>query len=67
MLQDAGIVSCRKDGRRVVFSLEGGALVGSLERILGEARALAPLCCPPSPARADEAPAPQIKASRAKR
>jgi DNA-binding transcriptional ArsR family regulator len=47
VLQEAGIVSGRKDGRRVVFSLEGGALVGNLERILVECKSLAPLCCPP--------------------
>lgn len=47
VLEEAGIVSGRKEGRRVVFSLEGGALVGNLERILGECKALAPLCCPP--------------------
>lgn len=62
VLQEVGIVSARKDGRRVIFSLEGGSLVGSLERILEEARALAPLCCPPS----GEA-APETKPGRAKR
>jgi DNA-binding transcriptional ArsR family regulator len=79
VLEDAGIVSSRKEGRRVIFSLEGGALVGSLERILGEARALAPLCCPPagaaapSPAtvepgaRGDAAPAARPVAARSRR
>ncbi len=67
VLQEAGIVSGRKDGRRVIFSLEGGTLVASLERILGEARALAPLCCPPTPGASEAAPAPSAKVSRAKR
>ncbi len=62
VLQDAGIVAGRKEGRRVIFSLEGGAFVGNLERILGEARSLAPLCCPPSAA----APATATKVQAAK-
>jgi DNA-binding transcriptional ArsR family regulator len=47
VLQDAGIVTGRKEGRRMVFSLEGTTIVRNLERILGEVRALAPACCPP--------------------
>lgn len=55
-LQDAGVVRSTRDGRRVVFELEGSGMVGQLDRILTEARALAPLCCPPpSPPSADAA------------
>ena len=47
-LQEAGIVSSRREGRRVVFQLEGAGLMGQLDGILSEARSLAPLCCPPA-------------------
>jgi DNA-binding transcriptional ArsR family regulator len=67
VLEDAGIVSSRRDGRRTIFALEGAGLVGNLERILGEARALAPLCCPPSAPAAGEARGDPAAAGKAPR
>lgn len=58
-LEDAGIVSGRREGRRIVFQLEGASMIGQLDRILSEARSLAPICCPsapPTPEAADPAP-----------
>jgi DNA-binding transcriptional ArsR family regulator len=42
----AGVVRSHKDGRRVVYELDGGRFVGQLEAIVAEAKALAPKCCP---------------------
>lgn len=48
-LEDAGLVRAVRDGRHRRFELDGGAFIGALERILGETRAMAAICCPPSP------------------
>jgi DNA-binding transcriptional ArsR family regulator len=46
-LEEAGIVRGAREGRRHVYALDGAAFVASLERLLGEARDLAAICCPP--------------------
>ncbi len=46
-LEDAGLVRAERDGRHRRFELDGGAFIGALERILGETRAMAAVCCPP--------------------
>jgi DNA-binding transcriptional ArsR family regulator len=47
-LEDAGLVRAERDGRYRRFELDGGAFIGALERILGETRAMAAVCCPPA-------------------
>jgi hypothetical protein len=37
-------------GREHVYSIDGPGIVGSLERILGQAKAIMAGCCPPAPA-----------------
>lgn len=49
-LEDAGLVRAEKDGRHRRYELDGGAFIAALERILGETRAMAAVCCPPAPA-----------------
>jgi DNA-binding transcriptional ArsR family regulator len=41
-----GIVKCKKDGRRRVYSLEGRAFIERLEGMLGSVRRLVSICCP---------------------
>lgn len=45
-LEDAGLVRSERDGRHRRYELDGGAFIGALEHILGEVRAMAPVCCP---------------------
>ncbi|MBC8070868.1 MAG: winged helix-turn-helix transcriptional regulator [Deltaproteobacteria bacterium] len=47
-LLDAGVVRSHRDGRRVIYAIDGGRFIGALEAIVAEAKALAPLCCPPA-------------------
>ena len=47
-LEEAGIVRGTREGRRHVYAIDGGAFIASLERLLGETRNLAAICCPPS-------------------
>ena len=54
-LEDAGILRRHRDGRRVIYGIDGGFVL-ALERIVSEAKALAPACCP--------SPAPVARASR---
>jgi DNA-binding transcriptional ArsR family regulator len=50
-LEDAGILRRHREGRRVIYGIDG-SFVLQLERIVSEAKALAPACCPaPAPAR----------------
>jgi DNA-binding transcriptional ArsR family regulator len=46
-LQDAGIVRSHREGRHVVYEIDGARFIESLEAIVREAKALAPRCCPP--------------------
>lgn len=45
-LEDAGIVRGEKDGRRVVYEIDGTRFIAALDAIVAEAKALAPMCCP---------------------
>jgi len=45
ILHDAGVVRRDKRGRHVFFELDGGNVVGQLERILDHCRKVLPLCC----------------------
>ncbi len=56
-LESAGVVRGVRDGRRHVYAIDGAALVGNLERLLGEVRALTAACCPPT----DLVPAPRLR------
>ena len=47
-LEEAGIVRGVRDGRRHVYAIDGAAFVAGLERLLGETRTLAAVCCPPA-------------------
>jgi DNA-binding transcriptional ArsR family regulator len=47
VLEEAGIVRGQKDGRHRIYAIDGTALLGTLERILSETRAMASVCCPP--------------------
>jgi DNA-binding transcriptional ArsR family regulator len=46
-LQDAGVVLSHRDGRRVVYEIDGASFIAALEAIVAEAKSLAPKCCPP--------------------
>lgn len=46
VLHDAGIVQAAKDGRHVVYALDGPALIARLESLLATAKALVSGCCP---------------------
>lgn len=48
VLEQAGIVQGESQGRERVYALDGPGFVGTLERILGQARKLAACCCPPA-------------------
>ena len=50
-LEDAGIVSSHREGRHVVYEIDGASFIERLERIVSEAKALTPTCCPPTPER----------------
>ena len=47
-LQDAGIVRSHRDGRRVIYAIDGTRFISALEEIVAEAKSLAPKCCPPA-------------------
>jgi DNA-binding transcriptional ArsR family regulator len=51
VLEQAGIVQGERLGRERVYALDGPGFIGTLERILAQARALASCCCPPPAAR----------------
>jgi DNA-binding transcriptional ArsR family regulator len=46
VLHDAGVVRSSKDGRHVVYALDGPRLVRKLEGILAIAKAVVAGCCP---------------------
>lgn len=48
LLHRAGVVRREKEGRRVLFELDGPALVARLEAILAQLRRAVPFCCPGS-------------------
>lgn len=58
-LEDAGVVYSHREGRRVIYEIDGASFIDGLERIVTEAKALTPTCCPPSPQR--------VASSRARR
>jgi DNA-binding transcriptional ArsR family regulator len=49
-LEEAGIVRSVRTGRHRHYQLEGSALVGRFEQLATRVRALAAICCPPTPA-----------------
>jgi DNA-binding transcriptional ArsR family regulator len=46
VLHEAGVVRSAKDGRHVVYALDGPALIERLESLLAKARMLVAGCCP---------------------
>lgn len=46
-LHEAGVVRRHREGRRVVYEIDGARFIGALEAIVAEAKSLAPQCCPP--------------------
>jgi DNA-binding transcriptional ArsR family regulator len=50
-LHDAGVLKSHRDGRRVIYEIDGSHFIAELEAIVAEAKTLAPHCCPPTPAR----------------
>ncbi|MEL7465739.1 MAG: metalloregulator ArsR/SmtB family transcription factor [Pseudomonadota bacterium] len=46
-LSDAGVCDASREGRRVLYRLDGPEIVSRVERLLTAARALSALCCPP--------------------
>jgi DNA-binding transcriptional ArsR family regulator len=46
LLEETGIVKATKNGKRRVYALDGGTMVATLERILGQTRSLVSVCCP---------------------
>ena len=48
VLEQAGIVQGERNGRERVYALDGPGFVGTLERILEQAKRLAACCCPPA-------------------
>ncbi len=46
VLEDAEIVRGRREGRHRVYAIDGVKLLGTLEKMLAEMRAIAPVCCP---------------------
>jgi len=50
VLEEAGIVEVRKQGRFRVYALSGVTLVAQLEGLVQRIRALMPACCPPADA-----------------
>ena len=46
VLERAGIVTARSEGRRRIYALDGTAFVRTLESILGTTRRLVDICCP---------------------
>ncbi len=63
-LEEAGILRRQRDGRRVVYTVDGASFITALDRIVSEAKALAPACCPPSLATAATAKAPLVALTR---
>jgi DNA-binding transcriptional ArsR family regulator len=52
MLEEAGIVRSVRTGRHRHYQLEGSALVARFEHLATRVKALAAICCPPTPASA---------------
>ncbi|HEX5379935.1 MAG TPA: metalloregulator ArsR/SmtB family transcription factor [Phenylobacterium sp.] len=46
-LMRAGVVQRAREGRRILYQLDGLALADRLERMARDVRAMAPNCCPP--------------------
>ncbi|HEX6239375.1 MAG TPA: helix-turn-helix domain-containing protein [Polyangiales bacterium] len=49
VLESAGIVQVRRDGKHRIYAIDGSSFVQQLEEIIGMAKALAPQCCPALP------------------
>lgn len=49
VLERGGIVCASQEGRHVFYELDASASVQRFEAILGQLRALLPLCCPAKP------------------
>lgn len=49
ILLEAGVVSVRREGRRRIYELDGPGFVSRLEELVGRARAVVMMCCPPAP------------------
>jgi DNA-binding transcriptional ArsR family regulator len=49
LLEQAGIAFSVKDGRRVLYELDGPAMLQKLEGMSSIMRALQPMCCPGRP------------------
>lgn len=47
LLSDSGVVQVRREGRHRIYEVDGPGFIASLERVLGRARVLAQVCCPP--------------------
>ena len=47
VLHDAGVVQRTKEGRHVLFEVDGPTIVERMEKILERFRKIVPLCCPP--------------------
>lgn len=50
-LEDAGIACSSKDGRRVLYELDGPAILKRFDSMSSIMRALQPMCCPGKPGR----------------
>jgi DNA-binding transcriptional ArsR family regulator len=48
-LEDAGIASSSKEGRRILYELDGPSILSRFESMSSIIRALQPLCCPGKP------------------
>ena len=47
-LQRVGLLSVSREGRRVVYDIDGPAVLRRLERLTEAVRALSAICCPPA-------------------
>lgn len=50
VLQRAGLAGCRKEGRRMIYELDGPAIFDKLGSAMAAIEPLVPLCCPGSSA-----------------
>lgn len=46
VLHEAGIVTSQKDGRHMIYRLNGHNIIGHVEALLGQLKAVVGMCCP---------------------
>lgn len=54
LLERGGVVESEKDGRHVIYALNGPNIISKFEKLMAAIRALSPFCCPIEEGNSDE-------------